>query len=202
LIGLSIAFNQKKRKVYKVIIYENIIKTSTNDPQSGGPLPSMVTLLYANTGLGTMYLNGELDASIGLGGLAGLGIDRSRADLSESADVVTLFSDPHQEAICFFNTTVVYPPHHTTVVRESILDKHSWVAISLMEAFNKSKRIAIERLRRLPPTLVVFGEYYLKDLDKIFRPNPFPYSIRDNVKAFDWLKHFQCSMALRNANSR
>lgn len=164
--------------------------------EAGLTLPSNVTLHYAKTDLGTMYLNSELDASIGLNRYAGSGIDRSRADLSGSTDIVTLFSEPRQEAIRFFNKTRVYPPHHTTVVRESILDEYPWVAVSLMEAFNESKRIAIERLRQAPPTLMVFGHHYLGDLDKIFGPDPFPYGIKANAKAFDMAQTFSVEQGL------
>jgi len=163
--------------------------------EAGLTLPPTVTLHYAETDFGTMYLKGELDASIGLGGVSS-GIDRRRVDLSGSTDIVTLFSDPRQEAIRFFNKTAVYPPHHTTVVRESILEEHPWVAISLMEAFNESKRIAIERLHRLPPTLMVFGEHYLRDIGKIFGPDPFPYGIRTNTKAFDMAQTFSVQQGL------
>ncbi|MFC1943468.1 hypothetical protein ACFLWO_02675 [Chloroflexota bacterium] len=176
---------------------EHFSHTGALAEKYGLTLPSTVTLHYAKTDFGTMYLNGELDASIGrLSGHVGSGIDRRRVDLSGSTDVVTLFSDPRQEAIRFFNKTAVYPPHHTTAVRESILDEHPWVAISLMEAFNESKRIAIERLRQRLPSLMVFGEHYLRDLDELFGPDPFPYGIRANAKAFDMAQTFSVQQGL------
>ncbi|MFC2072563.1 hypothetical protein ACFLUU_07700 [Chloroflexota bacterium] len=173
--------------------------------EAGLALPSTVELHYAKTDLHTMYLNGELDASTGLGllrvsrprtGMTTSGIDRSRADLSENTDIVTLFPDPRQEATRFFKKTGVYPPHHTTVVRESILEEHPWIASSLMEAFEKSKKIAIERLRHQPPTLMVFGQQYLMELDDIFGTDPFPYGIKANSKAFDMAQTFSVQQGL------
>lgn len=96
----------------------------------------------------------------------------------------------------FFKKTGVYPPHHTTAVRESILVEHPWVATSLMEAFEESKRIAIKRLRQSPPTLMVFGEHYLRELDEIFGPDPFPYGIKANAKAFDMVQTFSFEQGL------
>ena len=170
--------------------------------EAGLELPKTVELHYAKTDFNTMYLRGELDATAGLGirlgggGAFSSGIDRSRASLPENPDIVTLFPDPRKEAIRFFKKTGIYPPHHTTVVRESILAEHPWVAISLMEAFEESKRIAIERLRQLPPTLMVFGQLYLKELDEVFGPDPFPYGIKANTEAFDMAQTFSVQQGL------
>jgi 4,5-dihydroxyphthalate decarboxylase len=165
--------------------------------EAGLTLPPTLTLHYAKNDLGTMYLSGELDASMGLEG-AGVnsGIDRKRTDLSQSTDIERLFSDPRQEAIRYFKKTNVYPPHHTTIIRESILDEFPWVAVSLMEAFNESKRIAIERLHKLPPTLMVFGTQYLRELDDIFGSDPYPYGIMSNAKAFDMAQTFSVQQGL------
>ena len=82
------------------------------------------------------------------------------------------------------------------MVRESILEQYPWVAISLMEAFEESKRIAIEKLRQLPPTLMVFGEHYLRELDEIFGTDPFQYGIKANTKALDMAQTFSVEQGL------
>lgn len=172
--------------------------------EAGLPLPSGVTLHYANTDFGTMFLKDELDATTGLGirlGGAygrgfGSGLDRVPVGAPENPNIVPLFPDPRQEAIRFFKKTGVYPPHHTTAIRESIVEEHPWVAISLMEAFEESKRIAIERLHQSTPTLLVFGQLYLKELDEIFGPDPFPYGIKANAKAFDMAQTFSIQQGL------
>ncbi|MBI4288628.1 MAG: hypothetical protein HY671_09405 [Chloroflexi bacterium] len=169
--------------------------------EAGLRAPSRVTIRHAETDLHTMFLRGELDASTGLTiGLAGsnrpVGLERTRVDLSNNADVVTLFADPRQEAIRFFKKTGVYPPNHCTAIRESILDKHPWVAISLMEAFEESKRVAMEHLRRLPPSLLVFGEHMIKELDETFGPDPYPYGVKANAIAFDMAQTFSVQQEL------
>ncbi len=169
----------------------------------GLKLPSNVDLHYAKTDFNTMIEKGELDATTGLGirlgghGERGLrsGLDR-RQSLSDNSGVTTLFSDPMQEAIRFFNKTGVYPPNHATALRESILKEHPWVAISLMEAFEESKKIAIERLRQSPPSLLVFGQFYLRDLNAVFGPDPFPYGVRANAKAFNMAQTFSIQQGL------
>src|SRR3990172_5661675 len=168
--------------------------------EAGLALPANLTLHHAKTDLSTMFLEGELDAAVSLslvvGRLLESGTDRKQADLSGKKDILTLFSDPRREAIRYFKKTGVYPPHHTTVIRESILKEHPWVAVSLMEAFEESKKIAMERLRRLPPSLMVFGKYYLRELNEIFGPDPFPYGIKANSKAFDMAQTFSVEQGL------
>jgi 4,5-dihydroxyphthalate decarboxylase len=168
--------------------------------EAGLPLPSRVKINYARTDFGTMLRNGELDANTGLG--FGMpqgrfsGIDREHVSIADNPDIVTLFPDPRQESIRFFKKSGIYPPHHTTVVRESILEQHPWVAISLMEAFEESKRIAIERVNRMPPSLMVFGEQYLCEIKGIFGADPFQYGIRANAAALDMAQTFSVQQEL------
>ena len=168
--------------------------------QAGLSIPPTVNLNYAKTDLGEMFLRGELDASashtVDVVKNFVSGIDRQPVNLTENSDIVTLFTDPKQESVRYFKKTGVYPPHHTTAVRESILEEHPWVAISLMEAFEESKRLAIERLRRRPPTLLVFGEDYLKEIDSIFGPDPFSYGIKSNSRALDMAQTFSVEQGL------
>ncbi|MDP2730981.1 MAG: hypothetical protein Q8O55_10955 [Dehalococcoidales bacterium] len=167
-----------------------------------GP-PEGIDLRYAEKDLGEMFLNGELDASTSYAygvrvlGADSEGLDRQRGALEENPDIVALFQDPREEAVRYFTKTGVFPPHHTTAVRESILDEHPWVAISLMEAFEEAKKIAIERLRRsLPRSLLVFGQYTIRELDDIFGTDPYPYGIKANARAIEMAQTFSVEQGL------
>jgi 4,5-dihydroxyphthalate decarboxylase len=173
---------------------------------AGLKLPSNLKLVYANRDFNTMFLDGELDAVCGLGFRTGpaetSGLSRrsasgiDRASVGRSPDLLTLFPDPKAEAIRFFKKTGVFPPNHTTVVRESLVDEHPWVALSLMEAFEESKRIAAERFRRNLPSLIVFGPNYLKEIDEVFGADPYPYGIKANARAFDMAQTFSVEQGL------
>jgi 4,5-dihydroxyphthalate decarboxylase len=167
--------------------------------EAGLPVPSGINLNFAQTDFSTMYARKELDATTGLGlGSVSIhsGLDRRRTPAEPGRDVETLFPDPKAEAVRFFRKTGIYPPHHTTVVRESILEEHPWVAISLMEAFEEAKRIAARRLRNDPPTMLVFGEHYLREIDEIFGPDPFVYGINANARALDMAQTFSVEQRL------
>jgi 4,5-dihydroxyphthalate decarboxylase len=168
--------------------------------EAGLALPTDVALYYAQSSFQNMFLNGELDAAIAGNtsgkATAGSGIDRQSDGVPQSEDIVTLFPDPRREAIRFFQKTGIYPPHHTTIVRESVLNEHPWVAVSLMEAFETSKKIALKRLNELPPSLLVFGEQMLKELQAVFGPDPFPYGIGPNRKALEMAQDFSVQQGL------
>jgi 4,5-dihydroxyphthalate decarboxylase len=168
--------------------------------EAGLKMPDMVSLHFAKTDFMTMFNQGELDASCGLGPGTGIApssnLDRGTHDYSINPDVVPLFPDPRQEAVRFFKKTGVYPPHHVTVVRESIIKEHPWAAVSLMQAFEKSKQIATERLRQNPPGLLVFGAHFIRDMDAIFGADPFKYGIPANAKAFDMAQEFSVQQGL------
>ncbi len=169
--------------------------------EAGLPLPKRVTLRYAETDLHSLFLKGGLDASTGLSiGVGGpdqhTTLERPRADLTGNPDIVTLFPDPKQEAIRYFKKTGVYPPNHCTALRESIVNEHPWMAVSLMEAFDEAKRLAMQRLRQSTPSLLVFGEHLLKEVSGVFGPDPFPYGLKANAKAFDMAQTFSVQQEL------
>jgi 4,5-dihydroxyphthalate decarboxylase len=168
--------------------------------EAGLKMPAAVQLHFARTDFNTMYRNKELDAACGLGfgknRSVVSGIDRKHSVDAENEEIVTLFPDSKGEAVRFFKKTGIYPPHHTTVIRESILQEHPWVAISLMEAFEESKRIAIQRLQQSPPTLMVFGAHYLQEIEEIFGTDPYVYGVQANAKAFDMVQGFSVQQGL------
>lgn len=163
---------------------------------TGLQTPPGVELRYASEDFATMFLKGELDASLGIGGLSRSALDRTKVDLSTDPRFTTLFPSPREEAIRYFKSTGVYQPHHVTVIRESIVKQHPWAARSLMEAFQQSKDLAIQRLRQQQPTLMVFGASWLKEVHDVFGDDPFPYGLAANAKALDMAQTYSVEQSL------
>jgi len=92
--------------------------------------------------------------------------------------------------------TGIFPPHHTTIIRESVVREHPWVARSLMEAFDKAKALAMERVHRQPPTLLVFGASWLRLIDQTFGKDPFVYGVGANARAIDMVQTFSVEQGL------
>ena len=112
--------------------------------------PPGIDLKYISrdTNIGEMLLNGELDATLLYLNTRNL-VDRSRADLSNTSVVRTLFPDPKAEAHRYFAKTGIYPINHTIVVRRALLEQHPWIALSLYEAFVRAKNALVEEQDQL-----------------------------------------------------
>ncbi len=167
---------------------------------SGTKLPPGVKLEYADAAFPDLFLWGAIDAAMGWGTLTESTVDRkATASVRGNPDFGLLFSDPKAEAMRYYKKNGIYPPHHCTVVRESIVEKHPWVAASLLEAFEKSKQIAIQRLAQQAPTLLVFGNLLREQVYEVFGPDPFPYGIKANAKAIDMVQSISLEQGLTPA---
>ena len=94
----------------------------------------------------SMMVSGELHACVHYRGHKTL-VNRSSLDLFNHPEIRTLFPDPRKEGIRYMNKTGIFPINHGMVIRREIAEKHPWVAINLVQAFNEANRIAdAERL--------------------------------------------------------
>jgi 4,5-dihydroxyphthalate decarboxylase len=155
-----------------------------------------VKLSYANAAESVLFLRGEIDAAMswGEGTGGGSALAREGVDIRSNPDFSLLFSDPKAEAVRYFQKNHIYPPHHTTAVRESILNEHPWVAMSLLNAFNDAKKLAIERATR--NTLFVFTAHYLDEVKNVLGPDPFVYGVKTNAAAIDMVQTISAEQSL------
>jgi 4,5-dihydroxyphthalate decarboxylase len=147
---------------------------------SGTSLPEGVQLTFANTAESDLFARAEADASITLE--------------PNTPGVTTLFSDPRAEAIRFYNKTGIFPPHHITVVRQSIVEAHPWVALSLMDAFQTAKTLARRRMRE--QSLLVFNQQYAQAERALFGDDPWVYGVRANAAAIDMVQTISVEQGL------
>ncbi len=94
-----------------------------------------------STDMGEMLLAGELDATL-LYLPGGNLVDRSRADLHNHPDFGPLFPDPRAEGRRYFGKTGLYPINHAMVVRREVAERHPWVMLSLLKAFDEAAAFA------------------------------------------------------------
>jgi 4,5-dihydroxyphthalate decarboxylase len=158
-----------------------------------------VELHFADAEIGTLFTRGEIDVAFGWGGGGGAGagghaLARADVDIRGNPEFTPLFSDQKGEAARYYKKTGIYPPHHTTAVRESILTEHPWVARSLMEAFEESKKIAMTRLRH--QTLYVFMENYQDEIKALMGNDPFAYGLAANRKAIEMAQQISHEQSL------
>jgi 4,5-dihydroxyphthalate decarboxylase len=91
--------------------------------------------------IGSMMLSGELEATLHYLTHRNL-VDRSRADLWNHPDMKPLFPDAAAEGARYYQKTGIYPINHGMVIRREIAEKHPWVILNLLKAFEKANDLA------------------------------------------------------------
>jgi 4,5-dihydroxyphthalate decarboxylase len=158
--------------------------------------PPGVQFRYATTDFGAMLLRGELDAVTIYVGRDNSSLDREKVDLSRNPRFKTLFRDPRREGLRYYRKLGFIPPHHITVVRESILEQAPWVALSLLDAFTRAKQLVMQRLYRLPPSLLVFGPQLFAEQRAALGDDPYVYGVKANARAFEMAQTFSVEQGL------
>ena len=63
-----------------------------------------------------------------------------------------------------------------------------------MEAFDKSKSIAMQRMRQ--QTLFVFGDHYQEEVRSMLGPDPFAYGVKKNAAGIDMVQTISVEQSL------
>jgi len=105
--------------------------------------PPGVTIhqIPAAKSIGSMMVSGELEVVIHYIVNKNL-VDRSTVDLANHPEIKTLFPDPWAEGVRFYRKTNIYPINHGMVVKSALVEKHPWVVLNLLKAFEAANEIA------------------------------------------------------------
>ncbi len=106
------------------------------------PPPGVISIqIPPEKNLGGMMLSGELQAALYYLPEPNP-FDRSTADLWNHPDFTPLFADPVAEATRYWRQTGIYPINHGMVIRKEIAEKHPWVMLNLLNAFDRANEMA------------------------------------------------------------
>jgi 4,5-dihydroxyphthalate decarboxylase len=161
-------------------------------------LPANVQHVAEGKSLASMMASGEIQA--GFAANAGIGREGppkagwQAKERKETGNYRELFDDPEALGAEWYRRTGIYPMHSTLVVKDEILKAQPWIADSLFDAFNKSKNIYVEKLRR--------GEAggkndarYLEQM-KVVGDDPLPYGLDVNRRSIETLILYAFQQAL------
>ena len=109
----------------------------------GFDAPPGVTIrqVPAEKNLGTMILAGEIDAIVHYIVNPNL-VDRSSADLWHHPNIRPLFPGPLAEGVRYYRKTGLLPINHGMVVKRELAERHPWVILNLLKAFERANDIA------------------------------------------------------------
>jgi len=142
-------------------------------------LPKGVKLTrIADKSLSEMVASGEIDCAI---------IARPPTSFLEGhKDVVRLYPDYLAMEEEYYARTAVWPIMHIMAIQRRVLDANPWVARNLYNAFEESKRRAVERL--LDPAVsrypLAWLPTYARKMRDLFDGDPYPFGIEKNRKTW------------------
>ncbi len=115
--------------------------------------------------------------------------------LDKDPRVKRLFEHTKELEVDYYRRTGIFPVMHTTVIKQEIVDRYPWVPINMMVAFERSKRIAYQRMenpRRVP--LAWFRDAQ-EEQEEILGKDPWVYGLneanRKNVSTLIRYSHQQ-----------
>jgi 4,5-dihydroxyphthalate decarboxylase len=136
-----------------------------------------------------MLLEGELDAVIH---------PETIKDVAEKDQRVTrLFNDYKELEIDYYKRTGIFPIMHTTAIRQEIINKHPWVPINLLQAFEHAKQIAYRRMQN--PRIVPLAWYLhtLEEQEDLLGRDPWTYGLGEqNRKNVETLMQYSFEQGL------
>jgi 4,5-dihydroxyphthalate decarboxylase len=130
-----------------------------------------------------MLLDGELEAALYPEVLPSI--------RKGSSGVALLFPDPRAAEIEYYKKSGIFPIMHTVVIKNDVLKRNPWVAMSLMQGFERAKRLCYERMRDPRSFALVWVQELLREQNEIFGADPWPYNLEDNRKALEAVVRYQ-----------
>lgn len=136
-----------------------------------------------------MLVRGELDALIHP--------ELIQPILNKDRRVTRLFPDYRELEIDYFKRTKIFPIMHTTAIKQEVVDKHPWVPINLMQAFEESKRAAYKRMENPRIVPLAWFRHFLEEQDEILGSDPWVYGLGDiNRKNLETLMQYSQEQGL------
>ena len=136
-----------------------------------------------------MLVDGELDALIHP--------ELIQPILDKDPRVTRLFPNYRDLEIDYFKRTKIFPIMHTTAIKQEVVDKYPWVPINLMQAFEKSKKIAYKRMENPRIVPLAWFRYFLEEQEDILGADPWVYGLGEvNRKTLETLTQYSQEQGL------
>jgi 4,5-dihydroxyphthalate decarboxylase len=133
----------------------------------------------ADRTLNDMLLDGQLDAVIAAHPPA--------AATDGSGRLVRLFSDYRAVEEDYLAATGVFPIMHLLVLKREVYDRHRWVAMNLVRAFEEAKRRALERAfdANAPTFPIPWSFANAERARRLVGDDPWPYGLEANRRTLE-----------------
>jgi 4,5-dihydroxyphthalate decarboxylase len=130
-----------------------------------------------------MLVDGELEAAIYPETLPSV-----RAG---SPQVALLFPHVREAEIDYCKRSGIFPIMHTVVIKNDILERHPWVAISVLQAFQKAKELCYRHMQDPRNLALVWASEVLAEQKAAMGADPYPYGLAPNRKALEAVVRYE-----------
>jgi 4,5-dihydroxyphthalate decarboxylase len=100
--------------------------------------------------------------------------------LRGSPKIRRLFADPRREEIKYFQKNGYYPIMHVVAFKDGVLAKNSWLAQTIVAAFDKAKEACLEYYDDPNWSRFVWGRHLFEEERKTFGADPWPHGVKKN----------------------
>ncbi|MGB7948334.1 MAG: ABC transporter substrate-binding protein [Candidatus Binatia bacterium] len=136
-----------------------------------------------------MLMEGELDALIHP--------ELIQPILDKDRRVARLFPNYRDLEMDYFRRTGMFPIMHTTAIKEEVVRKYPWAPISLMHAFEESKRLAYKRMENPRIVPLAWFRSFLEEQEEILGKDPWAYGLGEiNRKNLETLMQYSQEQGL------
>ena len=116
-----------------------------------------------------MLVEGELDALIHP--------ELIQPILDKDKRVTRLFPNYRDLEMDYFKRTGIFPIMHTTAIKEEVVQQYPWVPISLMQAFEESKKVAYKRMENPRIVPLAWFRSFLEEQEEVLGKDPWVYGL-------------------------
>src|SRR5690348_1104309 len=126
-----------------MIFFMERLPTRSHGGAIGFKAPPGVTVnpIPPDKSIASMMISGELDACMSYTGVPNV-VDRSDVNLEQHPAIKPLFPDPAAEAGRYYRKTGIFPINHGMAIKRALFERNPWLAINILEAFNRANAIA------------------------------------------------------------
>lgn len=135
-----------------------------------------------------MLLSGEVDAMV---------VPWVPAAFHQEASLIKrVFPDVRRAETDYYRKTRDFPIMHTIVIRDEVLEQNPWVAESMREAFEESKKWYYRYASQPFRLGLAFGSLEREEQRALMGPDPWPYNVSDNRVSLDNLTQYAAEQGL------
>jgi 4,5-dihydroxyphthalate decarboxylase len=99
--------------------------------------------------------------------------------LDKDKRVTRLFNNYKALEIEYYKRTGIFPIMHTTAIRQEIVDKNPWVPVNLLQAFERSKQLAYQRMENPRIVPLAWFRHALEEQEELLGRDPWLYGLGD-----------------------